>query len=46
LALVACTELSVLNADLPIKTVDAAEVLAKEIVDVAKNIKPLCAYCD
>jgi len=44
LAIIACTELSALNADLPIKTVDAAQVLAKEIVDVAKNIKPLSSF--
>lgn len=41
LAIVACTELSALNVDLPVKTVDAAQVLAGEIVDVAKNRKPL-----
>lgn len=40
LAVVACTELSVLKGDLPVETLDAAEVLAKEIVDIAKNRKP------
>jgi aspartate racemase len=44
LAIVACTELSALSADLPIETVDAAQVLAKEIVAVAKNNKPLSSY--
>mgnify|MGYP001818082517 FL=1 len=44
LAIVACTELSALNTDLPVKTVDAAQVLAKEIVAVAKNNKPLSSY--
>lgn len=45
-AIVACTELSTLNADLPVKTVDAAQVLAREIVEVAKNIKPLSVHCE
>ena len=38
-AIIACTELSVLSADLPIKTIDAAEILAQEIVNIAKNGK-------
>ncbi len=36
-AIIACTELSVLNADLPNETIDAAEILAQEIVNIAKN---------
>ena len=36
-AIIACTELSALNADLPIDTVDAAQVLAAEIIRVAKH---------
>lgn len=44
LAIVACTELSALDADLPMVTVDAAEVLAREIVDVAKNEKALFEF--
>ena len=39
-AVIACTELSVIGDDLPVETVDAAEVLAGEIVAVAKG-KPL-----
>lgn len=34
---IACTELSVLNEDLSIPTVDAAEILARKIVSMAKN---------
>ena len=41
IAVVACTELSALDEELPVKTVDAAEVLAREIVNVAKNGKQL-----
>ena len=37
IAIIACTELSALGGDLPIKTIDAAHVLAAEIVQVAKN---------
>lgn len=37
LAVVACTELSALGGSLPLKAVDAAEILAGEIVAVAKN---------
>jgi len=44
LAIVACTELSALNADLPVQAVDAPQILAKEIVDVAKNGKALSSY--
>lgn len=44
LAIVACTELSALNTDLPLQAVDAAQVLAKEIVDVARNNKVLSSY--
>ncbi len=43
-AIVACTELSALNTDLPVLSVDAAQVLAQEIVDVAKNIKDVATY--
>jgi len=38
LAIIACTELSALGGDLPIKTIDAVNVLAAEIVRVAKNL--------
>ncbi len=44
LAVVACTELSALDSDLPIPSVDAAQVLAQEIVDVAKNRKPMATF--
>ncbi len=43
IAIVACTELSALGEKLPIKSVDAAEVLALEIVQVATNRKKLAA---
>ncbi len=36
-AIIACTELSALQCDLPIETVDAAHVLAEEIVRIAKQ---------
>lgn len=36
-AIIACTELSALNCELPIHTVDAAQLLAKEIVRLAKS---------
>lgn len=41
LAVVACTELSALGEKLPLQSVDAAEVLAIEIVQVATHRKPL-----
>lgn len=44
LAIVACTELSALNSDLSLQVVDAAQILAKEIVDVVKNGKTLSSY--
>jgi aspartate racemase len=43
IAIVACTELSALGEKLPIQTVDAADVLAMEIVRVATNRKRLAA---
>ena len=39
LLIIACTELSALGGKLPIKALDAAEILALEIVHVAKNRK-------
>ena len=36
-AIIACTELSALDSPLPINTIDAAQVLAMEIVRVVKN---------
>ena len=39
LAIVACTELSALDEKLPVDFLDAAEILAREIVAVAKNVK-------
>ena len=44
LAVVACTELSILDTDLPVPTVDAAQVLAQEVVDIAKNRKEAATY--
>ncbi len=41
IAVVACTELSALSGNLPIHIIDAAHVLAMEIVQKAKNQKPL-----
>jgi aspartate racemase len=41
LAIIACTELSALGGTLPIDCVDAAEILASEIVQVATNRKRL-----
>lgn len=38
-AIIACTELSALDSSLPIHTVDAAQVLAMEIVQVVKHSK-------
>ena len=43
LAIIACTELSALGGNLPIDCVDAAEILATEIVQVATNRKGLFA---
>jgi len=40
-AIIACTELSALDSSLPINTIDAAQVLAVEIVQIAKNLKEL-----
>jgi aspartate racemase len=37
LILIACTELSILGCHLPFDMIDAAEILAREIVAVAKN---------
>ncbi len=48
LGIVACTELSALcnaqDSELPMPTVDAAQVLAQEIVDVVKHHKPILSY--
>ena len=41
IALIACTELSALGGELPLSSLDAAEVLALEIVQVATNRKEL-----
>ena len=46
IAIIACTELSVLGGGLPINTIDAAQVLAREIVQVAKNEKEPASYTD
>ena len=43
IAIIACTELSAIGGALPIECIDAAEVLAMEIVELAKNRKPLPA---
>jgi len=40
-AIIACTELSVLDSPLPINTIDAAQVLSMGIVQVFKNSKKL-----
>ena len=37
--IIACTELSVITCDLPFEIIDSTEILAREIVDVAKRIK-------
>ncbi|MBI9089790.1 MAG: aspartate/glutamate racemase family protein [Desulfobacterium sp.] len=37
--IIACTELSVISCDLPFNITDAAELLAREIVTVSKNIQ-------
>ncbi len=39
LAILGCTELGIIASDLPLSYVDAADVLAKEVVAVAKNEK-------
>ncbi len=39
LAILGCTELGIIAEDLPITYIDAAEVLAKEVIAVAKNKK-------
>jgi aspartate racemase len=44
LALIACTELSALGGDLPLNALDAAEVLATEIVQLATNQKELSTW--
>ncbi|NNG00870.1 MAG: aspartate/glutamate racemase family protein [Desulfobacteraceae bacterium] len=36
-AIIGCTELSVINGNLPVSTIDAAEILAREIVATAKH---------
>jgi len=41
LVVVACTELSALNRGVSLTTLDAAEILAQRIVDVAKGVKPI-----
>jgi aspartate racemase len=46
IALIACTELSALGGDLPLKSLDAAEILAMEIVRVATNRKGLVDRID
>lgn len=46
IAIVACTELSALSEGLPIQSVDAAEVLAMEIVRTATNRKQLTTLTD
>lgn len=38
-AVLGCTELGIIAEDLPLLVIDAAEVLAQEVVAVAKNIK-------
>ena len=43
-AIIACTELSALDSSLPINTIDAAQVLAVEIVQIAKNLKELTSF--
>ena len=39
-AVIACTELSVLSAETSLKTIDAAQVLAQKIIDIAKDNTP------
>ena len=43
-AIIACTELSALDSSLPINIIDAAQVLAMEIVQIAKNSKKLASF--
>jgi aspartate racemase len=44
LCILGCTELGVIKADLPIRSIDAAEILAKEVVAIVKQgKKPLTA---
>jgi len=38
-AVIACTELSALNAQTSLETIDAAQVLAQKIIDIAKTCK-------
>ncbi len=38
-AIIGCTELSVIQCEMPFKQIDAADVLARAIVETAKNIK-------
>lgn len=42
LCILGCTELGVLDADLPLQSYDAADILAKEIVAVVKGGKQPC----
>lgn len=44
LALIACTELSALGGNLPLNALDAAEILATEIVRLATNRKELSTW--
>jgi aspartate/glutamate racemase len=39
LAVLGCTELGIISENAPIPTIDAAELLAQEIVSVVKNGK-------
>jgi len=39
IAIIACTELSALQAELPVGTIDTAEILAQEIISIAKAVK-------
>lgn len=42
LCILGCTELGVLDAELPIQSYDATEILAREVVAVVKGNKPPC----
>lgn len=42
LCILGCTELGVIRADLPLKSYDAAEILAREIVAIVKQGKTPC----
>jgi aspartate racemase len=44
ISLIACTELSALGGDLPLPSLDAAEILAIEIVQVATNRKEFSTW--